>query len=661
MERRDIETLIYGNPEQQRRFTQDFPVLPDVWIAYAESLNKPNDPKRKDRLELLLTPHNRSDAATLTRALRQRFEDEKNWVENYRRSHSSTGAVEATSSPRILFNESVVFASFTFEELIRLAMPLTDWWKWNVADAVDEKSWTREAIRDFVRRVTESNSRENLPGGDPRLLAKLISIVGAIECDRNGTYEGSADKLSGPQDDEDRTYISQAQVDAFCDLLEGLSHPKEKRGLLYNVSKNREAKTSIWRSRMAIKADAATRLFEVDTADICWAVLDVGIDARHKAFARRKLIKKDKGDTVEEILETETDENGASQFASRVLRTYDFLRYKQLVDRTTDPEWKGSYAETLPEEERKKLITELKLNLDSGRALDWSLLEPFLRIPHVHAIYDKYHAQIKDSHGTHVAGIMAANWPEAKDTALERELYGICPDLELYDVRVLGKDSEGNPADEFTIISALQFLRYVNSRRQSLMGIHGVNLSMSVVHEVANYACGRTPICEECERVVGSGMVVVTAAGNRGFNKLASPSDGAMGDYRYISITDPGNAQSVITVGSTHRFMPHNYGVSFFSSRGPTGDGRTKPDLVAPGEKIDSCSRNNNFETMDGTSMAAPHVSGAAVLLIARHRELVGQPTRVKEILCKSATDLGREPRFQGAGMLDVLRALQSV
>jgi subtilisin family serine protease len=279
----------------------------------------------------------------------------------------------------------------------------------------------------------------------------------------------------------------------------------------------------------------------------------------------------------------------------------------------------------------------------------------------VHNIYDKYDAKIKDSHGTHVAGIMAANWPEAKDTALERELYGICPNLELYDVRVLGKDSEGNPADEFTIMSALQFLRYVNSRRQSLMAIHGVNLSMSVVHEVANYACGRTPICEECERVVASGMVVVTAAGNRGFNKLASPADGAMGDYRYISITDPGNAQSVITVGSTHRFMPHNYGVSYFSSRGPTGDGRTKPDLVAPGEKIDSCSKNNNFETMDGTSMAVPHVSGAAVLLIARHRELVGQPTKVKEILCKSATDLGREPRFQGAGMLDVLRALQSV
>ena len=179
------------------------------------------------------------------------------------------------------------------------------------------------------------------------------------------------------------------------------------------------------------------------------------------------------------------------------------------------------------------------------------------------------------------------------------------------------------------------------------MMIHGVNLSMSVVHDVANYACGRTPICEECERVVANGMVVVTAAGNRGFDKLASPDGGSMGDYRYISITDPGNAQSVITVGSTHRFMPHNYGVSYFSSRGPTGDGRTKPDLVAPGERIDSCSLHDNYETMDGTSMAAPHVSGAAVLLIARHRELIGQPMRVKEILLKSSTDLGREPRFQ--------------
>ena len=44
-----------------------------------------------------------------------------------------------------------------------------------------------------------------------------------------------------------------------------------------------------------------------------------------------------------------------------------------------------------------------------------------------------------------------------------------------------------------------------------------------------------------------------------------------------------------ITVGSTHRDCPHTYGVSYFSSKGPTGDGRIKPDLVAPGERIVSC------------------------------------------------------------------------
>jgi hypothetical protein len=46
---------------------------------------------------------------------------------------------------------------------------------------------------------------------------------------------------------------------------------------------------------------------------------------------------------------------------------------------------------------------------------------------------------------------------------------------------------------------------------------------------------------------------------------------------------------------------------------------------------------------------------------MSRHRELIGHPRRVKDILCQTATDLGRERRFQGAGMVDVLRAIQSV
>ena len=54
------------------------------------------------------------------------------------------------------------------------------------------------------------------------------------------------------------------------------------------------------------------------------------------------------------------------------------------------------------------------------------------------------------------------------------------------------------------------------------------------------------------------------------------------------TITDPGNAAGAITVGSVHRYRPHTYGVTFDSSKGPTLDGRRKPELVAPGKRITS-------------------------------------------------------------------------
>jgi subtilisin family serine protease len=132
-------------------------------------------------------------------------------------------------------------------------------------------------------------------------------------------------------------------------------------------------------------------------------------------------------------------------------------------------------------------------------------------------------------------------------------------------------------------------------------------------------------------------------------------------NYLPISITDPGNADKVITVGSTHREFPYRYGVSYFSARGPTADGRRKPDLLAPGEGIVGPVGMGDRITLDGTSQAAPHVSAAAALLLARYGELIGQPLRVKEILCESASDLGRDRAFQGHGLLDVLRALQAI
>jgi subtilisin family serine protease len=139
-----------------------------------------------------------------------------------------------------------------------------------------------------------------------------------------------------------------------------------------------------------------------------------------------------------------------------------------------------------------------------------------------------------------------------------------------------------------------------------------------------------------------------------------------------VTINDPGNAELAITVGSTHRDMPHVYGISYFSSKGPTGDGRMKPDIVAPGEKILSAATGKllmeraegkecEYVEDSGTSMAAPHVSGVIAAFLSVRREFIGEPERVKEIFLGAATDLKRERSFQGAGLIDLMRAIQSV
>ena len=129
--------------------------------------------------------------------------------------------------------------------------------------------------------------------------------------------------------------------------------------------------------------------------------------------------------------------------------------------------------------------------------------------------------------------------------------------------------------------------------------------------------------------------------------------------FRFLSITDPGNAEAVITVGATDRRMPHQFGPIASSGRGPTADGRHKPDLLAPGNLITSATFQAQPQQMTGTSQAAPHVSGVAAMLMARYPELRGKPREVKSILRGTATDLGRLEDFQGAGLVDALRAMQ--
>jgi hypothetical protein len=476
----------------------------------------------------------------------------------------------------------------------------------------------------FVVLLMEPAKQDDRQSFFTENVLNLIRIVGAI---------GVGDPL--PHDRRQLHEALQKAVTKIKELVGGLdlSDLVGKAPPLWSVFTNRKASTALMKSRLAVKADAAVRLFDISCKTLGWAVVDSGIDATHPAFLRRGAEAKKK--------------SGEFGHRTRVVKTYDFNRLKDLIHTSFKPNaGVPSVFARLDEEQRRNISRDIKARLIAGLPLDWPLLEPFLEIPH-----DKSYAVPKSEHGTHVAGILAADWPEGRDG---KPLVGMCPDIELYDLRVT--DAEGF-GDEFCIIAALQYARYLNTNKDIVV-LHGVNLSISIPHKVQSFGCGSTPVCEECNRLVSNGVVVVVSAGNSGY---AGEGINAAVDYRDISITDPGNAQDVITVGATHREMPYKYGVSYFSSRGPTGDGRMKPDLVAPGERICSTIPGGQSVVLDGTSMAAPHVSGAAALLMARHSELIRDPYRIKEILCRTATDLGRERRFQGAGMLDVLRAIQSV
>ena len=632
-----VEFILLG-PLEDRRQLQDSPILGDVWVEYGKN---PGDP-----VDLLIAPYHGHPAGFVATEIDSELDQE---------THHNA---------EIAFLQGLIVACLTFEELVRVVVPKTVWWtnRWHKDDEKHEEHefqrYDEPKLIALLTKILDSAKEWHLKTPSPETqelpaIDRFVALAGLILWAGEHT---PSKKMKTPVSAADQvTYIlKQAKPKTIAPLLlkVGAEMMKEERRkpLVWQISRNRKPLPALTRSIPAVKADAAHTLFKISCREIGWAVIDSGIDGAHPAF-RDKV----SGET-------------------RIRGAYDFKNFRRIVSLSNwkpkvrqdniailkaDPTWDALvHPPEDPDDDLKKLADDAR----KRGPIHWELVEKFVRI--------KPEFVPPTNHGTHVAGIIGANREAALAHANNKESWefadGMCPDIGLYDFRVLGKDIKDA---EFAIIAALQFIRYLNAR-DVLLTIHGANLSLSIPHDVRNFACGRTPICNECEHLIESGVVVVSAAGNHGYKSFET-KEGTYDSYAAFSITDPGNADGVITVGATHRFWPHTYGVSFFSSRGPTGDGRLKPDLVAPGEKIHApFSRGNNSEAvlpgglwgdLDGTSMAAPHVSGAAAMLMGRYSELIGQPRRIKRILCENATDLGRERSFQGHGMLDVLRAFQSI
>ncbi|HUI42724.1 MAG TPA: S8 family peptidase [Terriglobia bacterium] len=324
-----------------------------------------------------------------------------------------------------------------------------------------------------------------------------------------------------------------------------------------------------------------------------------------------------------------------------------------------------------------------------GQGITWAVMDTGIHAEHPHfATHGTVDASLShnfsisntlddlNGHGTHVAGIIAGRAPEGAPARAARFLEeqaepevtdlpagpsGVAPLARLVNVKVLNDDGTGSSS---TAIRALEYLRKVNDASQATR-VDGVNMSLGYPYDPQSYGCGYSPLCEEVTRAVNSGLIVVISCGNWGYGRITLDSGQQVAVSVGSSITDPANTEAAIVVGSVHKSAPHRYGVSYFSSKGPTGDGRMKPDLVAPGEKVISCSvhldKGYAYEEMSGTSAAAPHVSGAIAAFLSGHPEFRADPERVKAIFLKTATDLGRDRAHQGAGLVDLFRAMTSV
>lgn len=595
MDSADVDRLLFGLGERAR-FTQDTPVLPEVWYAFAA------DPHA--RHDVLISPLDTISA----NALLLRIVDD-------------LGDHAVDARPAAL--RGFVAAALTFDELVQVILPRSTWAQdtFGVGGNPDPDAALLRSPAGIETGLGAESRKRRRDASNRAGDESLFRLMGEIGADREFPRRTRARALRLRNRGE---AVRDFESTFRAAILQHLAAAPS----VWRVALNRRLELSDEQARRTVKGDAAHRVFDVQCGDLVWAVIDSGIDATHPAF----------------------NDGGTC----RILASYDFVRLRDLLNAA----YRGRAYENpalhaacdfagIAADDGAELLEAALSSYDTD-VLDWASIEPLIRLNGT--------LSPVDGHGTHVAGIIAANWREDDGEPI---VVGMCPDIRLMDLRVVANTVEST---EVAVIYALQFLRHLNSRNQYI-AVHGANLSISIPHAVENYACGRTPVCEESERLVGTGVTVVAAAGNRGWRRGTSSAPGRASDtsgYSVVSITDPGNAETVITVGATHRREPHTYGVSYFSSRGPTGDGRAKPDLLAPGERIRSTLPGREYGTLDGTSQAAPHVSGAAALLMARFPELIGQAGRVKTLLCGSATDLGRERMFQGSGLLDALKALQS-
>lgn len=236
-------------------------------------------------------------------------------------------------------------------------------------------------------------------------------------------------------------------------------------------------------------------------------------------------------------------------------------------------------------------------------------------------------ADAKDhvGHGTHVASTAAGTG--AKDSRFK----GVAPGARLINAKVLDDRGIG---DDSSIIAGVDWA--------VAQGADIISMSLGSPDTV-----GIDPMEAQVNKISAEkGILFAVAAGNSG------PGQG--------TVASPGSADAALTVGA----VDDNDLIADFSSVGPrTGDGAVKPDITAPGVGITAAAAAGTagqnppgYISMDGTSMATPHVAGAAAILKQKNPTWTG--AQIKAVLTGSAKGSSQSVFQQGSGRLAVDKAI---
>jgi subtilisin family serine protease len=226
-------------------------------------------------------------------------------------------------------------------------------------------------------------------------------------------------------------------------------------------------------------------------------------------------------------------------------------------------------------------------------------------------------------HGTHTLGSIVGRGGGGQLA------FGVAPEA----TWIAAQGCEGKSCEADELIAAAQWLLAPTD-------LDGNNPRPELRPQIINNSWGGIPSNKTSDWYTGytaawraSGMLPIFAAGNRQ-------------DADCMSLDPPGEYADVIAVGATAR----DGLIARFSGRGPTADGRLKPDLSAPGQGVVSAyigdTSSGTTAVLDGTSMAAPHVTGVAALLYAANPNLIGDYEATYRLL----TGTARRATMQGSG-----------